>query len=236
MRPLSDDFFRSPRFAASAAPAAICCFLDFAGIYLIYAAAASCGPLSLVVFTGSHDFRCCSEGLVPYWPLMGRHVEISPRSVRLPCFCRDGLCGLRLAGGKIRGRDYLTVDNIAKFYGLPTGVAPVDKHLRIENSRNSVEFQLDSREVMINGVRNWLCFPVTEKNGQYLVSRVDLAKTLEPELRPQMINESRPLHDCRARSGPRRLRQGCDQPLRLRKEFRARRCPQTSSRSSKPRG
>jgi N-acetylmuramoyl-L-alanine amidase len=51
----------------------------------------------------------------------------------------------------------------------------------------AVEFQLDSREVMINGVRSWLCFPVTEKNGQYLVSRVDLAKTLEPQLRPQMI-------------------------------------------------
>ena len=36
--PLSDDFFVSPRFAANAAPAAICCFLDFAGIRLIYAA------------------------------------------------------------------------------------------------------------------------------------------------------------------------------------------------------
>ena len=32
--PLSDDFDRSPRFAASAAPAAICCFFDFAGIIL----------------------------------------------------------------------------------------------------------------------------------------------------------------------------------------------------------
>jgi hypothetical protein len=30
--PLSDDFDRLPRFAASAAPAAICCFFDFAGI------------------------------------------------------------------------------------------------------------------------------------------------------------------------------------------------------------
>jgi hypothetical protein len=30
--PLREDFFLSPRFAASAAPAAICCFFDFAGI------------------------------------------------------------------------------------------------------------------------------------------------------------------------------------------------------------
>jgi len=33
--PLSEDFERFPRFAASAAPAAICCFLDPAGIQKI---------------------------------------------------------------------------------------------------------------------------------------------------------------------------------------------------------
>jgi hypothetical protein len=31
--PLSDDLGRLPRFAPSAAPAAICCFFDFAGIH-----------------------------------------------------------------------------------------------------------------------------------------------------------------------------------------------------------
>ena len=31
--PLSDDLERLPRFAESAAPAAICCFFDFAGIH-----------------------------------------------------------------------------------------------------------------------------------------------------------------------------------------------------------
>jgi len=31
--PLSEDLERLPRFAASAAPAAICCFFDFAGIH-----------------------------------------------------------------------------------------------------------------------------------------------------------------------------------------------------------
>jgi len=88
---------------------------------------------------------------------------------------------------KIGGREYLTVDNIAKFYGFPTGVPLVEKRIRIDNGTNSLEFQVDSREVMINGVRSWLCFPVTEKDGQYLVSRIDLSKTLEPQLRPQMI-------------------------------------------------
>ena len=35
--PLSDDLDRLPRFAASAAPAAICCFFDFAGIQIGFA-------------------------------------------------------------------------------------------------------------------------------------------------------------------------------------------------------
>ena len=105
------------------------------------------------------------------------------------------LCTLTTAGlaasdwqiVKVGYREYLTVDNIAQFYGFPAGVVPIEKRIRLDNGQNSLEFQLDSREVMINGVRNWLCFPVAEKNGQYLVSRVDLAKTLEPQLRPQMI-------------------------------------------------
>jgi len=33
--PFREELLRSPRFAAKAAPAAICCFLDFAGMPLI---------------------------------------------------------------------------------------------------------------------------------------------------------------------------------------------------------
>jgi N-acetylmuramoyl-L-alanine amidase len=89
---------------------------------------------------------------------------------------------------KVDGHDYLTVENIAKFYGLPAEVVPVAKKINLENEKGSLEFTLDSREVIINGARNWLCFPVIAKNGKFLVSRMDLAQTLEPQLRPQMIN------------------------------------------------
>jgi N-acetylmuramoyl-L-alanine amidase len=88
---------------------------------------------------------------------------------------------------KVDGRDRLSVDNLAKFYGLPTGVAPVEKKISLENAKGSLEFTLNSREVMINGVRNWLAFPVVEKDGEYLVTRTDLAETIEPLLRPHMI-------------------------------------------------
>jgi N-acetylmuramoyl-L-alanine amidase len=40
---------------------------------------------------------------------------------------------------------------------------------------------------MINGARSWLCFPVIEQDGKSLVSRTDLAKTIEPLVRPHRV-------------------------------------------------
>lgn len=95
---------------------------------------------------------------------------------------------------KIGGWDYLTVDNVAKFYGFPLTLEAVNKTIRLDNGRNQLEVTLDSREAIVNGVRNWLCFPILQhSDGKYLVSRIDLAKTLEPQFRPQMIGALRPL-------------------------------------------
>lgn len=95
---------------------------------------------------------------------------------------------------KVGGWDYLTVDNVAKFYGFPPTLEPVNKTIRLDSGRNQLEVTLDSREAIVNGVRNWLCFPILlHSDGKYLVSRIDLAKTLEPQFRPQLIGALRPL-------------------------------------------
>jgi N-acetylmuramoyl-L-alanine amidase len=88
---------------------------------------------------------------------------------------------------KVGTRDYLTLDNIAKFYGLIGNVDSTGKIVVLNNGRNQLQVTLDSREAVVNGVRNWLCFPVIAKDDKFLVSRIDLAKTIEPQLRPQMI-------------------------------------------------
>jgi len=89
---------------------------------------------------------------------------------------------------KIGKWDYLTVDNIAKFYGFSDDVTPVNKTIRLDNGRNQLEVTLDSREAIGNGVGNWLCFPVLlHTDGRFLVSRIDLAKTIEPQFRPHML-------------------------------------------------
>ncbi len=88
---------------------------------------------------------------------------------------------------KVSGHDYLSVDNISKFYGLAAEVVPVGGKTQLETVSSPLEFVRGSREVMINGARSWLCFPIIEQDGRILVSRTDLAKTIEPLLRPQRV-------------------------------------------------
>src|SRR5215467_4086584 len=88
---------------------------------------------------------------------------------------------------KVNGHDYLSVDNISKFYGLPAEVVPSGAKIQSETANHPLEFVSGSREAMINGARSWLCFPVIEQDGKSLVSRTDLAKTIEPLVRPHRV-------------------------------------------------
>jgi N-acetylmuramoyl-L-alanine amidase len=88
---------------------------------------------------------------------------------------------------KVSGHDYLSVENVSNFYGLPAGVAAAGDQIESETAANPLEFVSGSREAMINGARSWLCFPVIEQDGKYLVSRTDVAKTIEPLVRPHRV-------------------------------------------------
>src|SRR5256886_2281680 len=88
---------------------------------------------------------------------------------------------------KLSGQDYLSVDNISRFYGLPAGIAASGEKVEFEAAKNPLEFVSGSREVMINGARSWLCFPAIEQNGKLLVSRTDVAKTIDALVRAHRV-------------------------------------------------
>lgn len=130
---------------------------------------------------------------------------------------------------RFEGRDYIPLDNIASFYGLPkpatitaTPGSPVvpasapaaknaptaapseepvfvpldsgqEKAVKLENGKYELAFALESREAEINGVKQWLAFPTHLEDGRLLVSRLDLAKTIEPRLRPEKIEGMHPV-------------------------------------------
>ena len=88
---------------------------------------------------------------------------------------------------KVNGHDYLSVDNISKFYDLPAEVVPSGAKIQTDTANHPLEFVSGSREAIINGARSWLCFPVIEHDGKSLVTRTDVAKTIEPLVRPHRV-------------------------------------------------
>lgn len=95
---------------------------------------------------------------------------------------------------RIGDREYLSIENVASFYQLHGDLKPVDQRLRLSDARTSLEIDGDRRLVTINGVKHWLSFPLVQQDGRLLISRFDLAKTLEPSLRPTMIGSLPAFH------------------------------------------
>ena len=116
---------------------------------------------------------------------------MNPRRLTIYAICA-GFCASRLMAAvewhviKVNGRDFLSVDNISKFYGFSNPVVD-GQNVKLSSDKNELQFRVGSREMLLNGVRNWLSFPVFVHDGKVLLSRIDLAKTIEPQLRPNMI-------------------------------------------------
>lgn len=91
------------------------------------------------------------------------------------------------------GRDYIRMPEVAAFYDLSAQAAPDPNVLKFSGKDRELIMTKNSRVVAINGVNHWLAFPVLLEGGQFLISRLDLGKTLEPALRPQLITGLTPV-------------------------------------------
>src|SRR5579862_2482088 len=87
---------------------------------------------------------------------------------------------------KYAGRDYLTLENVAKFYDLGE-VHRSGKEVTMASGPRSLRGTLGSGDFYINNLKFNLSYPVEEVNGQMLISRMDLTKVIEPVLRPSRI-------------------------------------------------
>ena len=172
-----------------------------------------------------------------------------PRPWLLSLLCWLGSVAIGAAAGdwqihRFEGRDYVSLNNIATFYGFPqppeiilppvippapTAPAPASdatpapaeapanvpatqlaaiasppevansepiptpKTILLDSGKMQLEVTVSSREVMINGVKQWLAFPVHVEAGKALISRLDLSKVLEPHLRPERIEGLQPV-------------------------------------------
>jgi N-acetylmuramoyl-L-alanine amidase len=97
------------------------------------------------------------------------------------------------------GRDYVTLRSLALFYGFPGTVPaasqipatgptqPFTKKLLLDNGKHQIQFTLNDRMAVIDGVNQYLGFPVAVDGDKLIVSGIDLSKIIEPSLRPELI-------------------------------------------------
>lgn len=100
-----------------------------------------------------------------------------------------GLSGLHATDWtviKYEGRDYVTFENMAEFYGL-TGAKREGTTETMSIGTRSLRGQSGSVEFYINGLKFNLSYPVIDHQGHLCVSRMDLVKVIEPVLRPSKI-------------------------------------------------
>src|SRR6476659_438852 len=88
---------------------------------------------------------------------------------------------------KVNCQEVPNFEHNSKFYQLPAEVVPSGAKIQKETADRPLEFVSGSREAIINGARSWLCFPVIEQDGKSLVTRTDVAKTIEPLVRPHRV-------------------------------------------------
>ena len=90
---------------------------------------------------------------------------------------------------KIDGRDYVTVQNVARFYALgQVRINGPDFHLL--GGMRSLRGRAKSPEFYINNLKFNLSYPVIEHEGHLCMSRMDLTKLIEPVMRPGRIRNA----------------------------------------------
>lgn len=87
---------------------------------------------------------------------------------------------------KYEGRDHVSLDNVATFYGLEQ-ISRVSNDVTLSGGSRSLRGHIGSSEFYINNLKFILSYPVADVNGVPTVSRMDLSKIIEPVLRPSRI-------------------------------------------------
>jgi N-acetylmuramoyl-L-alanine amidase len=93
---------------------------------------------------------------------------------------------------QIEGRDYLSMKNVAEFYGLDD-VKTSEREVLASSNLRSLRAVKNSAEFYINNLKFILSYPAVEHEGVLCISRMDLVKLIEPVMRPSKIKNAEPV-------------------------------------------
>src|SRR5271169_2058161 len=84
------------------------------------------------------------------------------------------------------GRDYVPVEDVAKFYSF-TQADYSNDIVNLEGATLRMQGAVNARDFYLNGLKFILSFPIIKVDNKILMSRMDLSKLVEPVLRPAKI-------------------------------------------------
>lgn len=84
-------------------------------------------------------------------------------------------------------RDYVSFGNVAQFYRFPQ-YTTASRTVSLRGDRSSIRAQAGTSEFYINGVRFFSDYPLLVRGEENLVSAMDVARIIEPVLRPNKIS------------------------------------------------
>lgn len=90
---------------------------------------------------------------------------------------------------KQQGRDYVTFSNVAQFYQFPE-YTRVSRVVALGSPRRRIRAEAGTSDLYINGVRFLTDFQILSNDTDPLISAMDVAKIIEPILRPNRIKNS----------------------------------------------
>ena len=88
----------------------------------------------------------------------------------------------------INGREYVTAQNVAQFYKIEH-FSRNGKDRIFQHPNLIMQWRPGSQSIYVNSIKFNLSFPVVEANGHALLSTVDLAKLIDPVIRPSYIRK-----------------------------------------------
>ncbi len=90
---------------------------------------------------------------------------------------------------KFDGRDYVTVNSMRTFYRFDK-MTRSGESVVLENKAVEMRLRVGQQECLMNNVKFVFSYKVEEVGDKVLVSRVDLAKLVDPVLRPNYIKDA----------------------------------------------
>jgi N-acetylmuramoyl-L-alanine amidase len=90
---------------------------------------------------------------------------------------------------KIDGHDYVSVDSVKKFYDF-TKMTRKGDSLILENSKVLMSLRVGGNECLMNNVKFVFSDPIISRGDKAFISRTDLAKLVDPVLRPEFIGNA----------------------------------------------